>query len=109
MQARPAGALATSVHRSSRASRRLTPRPPTRPFIAHGFREPRNSSVEQGELMNQVKAWAASSATSPLAATTIPRRAPVATDVEIEILFCGICHSDLHMVRNEWSAALPTV
>ena len=59
--------------------------------------------------MNEAKAWAAASATSPLAPTTIPRREPRETDVQIDILFCGICHSDLHMVRNEWSAALPTV
>jgi alcohol dehydrogenase (NADP+) len=45
---------------------------------------------------------------SPLAPTTIPRRDPGEHDVKIEILFCGICHSDLHQVRNEWSA-MPTV
>jgi alcohol dehydrogenase (NADP+) len=59
--------------------------------------------------MKHARAWAAASATSPLAPTTIPRREPGETDLQIEILFCGICHSDLHMVRNEWSAALPTV
>jgi uncharacterized zinc-type alcohol dehydrogenase-like protein len=53
--------------------------------------------------MNNVKAYAATSAKSPLAPTTIPRRDPAGTDVRIEILFCGICHSDLHSVRNEWS------
>jgi uncharacterized zinc-type alcohol dehydrogenase-like protein len=54
------------------------------------------------------KAYSAASATSPLAPTTIPRREPTENDVRIEILFTGICHSDLHMVRNEWSA-VPTV
>ena len=49
------------------------------------------------------KAYSAASATSPLASTTIPRRDPTEHDVQIEILFCGICHSDLHQVRNEWS------
>ena len=58
--------------------------------------------------MNTTKAYSAASATSPLAPTTIPRRAPTDRDVEIEILYCGICHSDLHQVRNEWSA-MPTV
>jgi uncharacterized zinc-type alcohol dehydrogenase-like protein len=58
--------------------------------------------------MNTAKAYAASSPTSPLAQASIPRRTPTDRDVEIEILFCGICHSDLHQVRNEWSA-LPTV
>ena len=48
-------------------------------------------------------------ATSPLAFTTIPRRKPTEHDVQIEILFCGICHSDLHSVRNEWSEFMPTV
>jgi uncharacterized zinc-type alcohol dehydrogenase-like protein len=44
-----------------------------------------------------------------LAHTTIPRRDPTEHDVQIEILFCGICHSDLHSVRNEWSEFMPTV
>jgi uncharacterized zinc-type alcohol dehydrogenase-like protein len=55
------------------------------------------------------KAYSAASATSPLASTTIPRRGPTEHDVQIEILFCGICHSDLHQVRNEWSGVMPTV
>jgi uncharacterized zinc-type alcohol dehydrogenase-like protein len=55
------------------------------------------------------KAYSAASATLPLASTTIARRDPTETDVQIEILFCGICHSDLHMVRNEWSSVMPTV
>jgi uncharacterized zinc-type alcohol dehydrogenase-like protein len=62
------------------------------------------------ELRGQykAKAYAAASAKSPLAPTTIPRRDPGEHDVQIEILFCGICHSDLHQVRNEWSA-MPTL
>ena len=59
--------------------------------------------------MYNSKAFSAASATSPLAATTIARRDPTDTDVCIEILFCGICHSDLHQVRNEWSGVMPTV
>ena len=55
------------------------------------------------------KAYSAASATSPLASTTIPRRGPTEHDVQMEILFCGICHSDLHQVRNEWSGFMPTV
>ena len=46
--------------------------------------------------MYKAKAYSAASATSPLAATTIPRRDTTERDVQIEILFCGICHSDLH-------------
>ena len=59
--------------------------------------------------MHNSKAYSAASATSPLASTTIPRREPTEHDVQIEILFCGICHSDLHSVRNEWSEFMPTV
>jgi uncharacterized zinc-type alcohol dehydrogenase-like protein len=55
------------------------------------------------------KAYSAASETSPLASTTIPRRDPTERDVQIDILFCGICHSDLHSVRNEWSEFMPTV
>jgi len=48
------------------------------------------------------KAFAAPGATAPLAAATIERRQPGATDVQIQILYCGVCHSDLHFARNEW-------
>jgi uncharacterized zinc-type alcohol dehydrogenase-like protein len=46
--------------------------------------------------MFKTKAYSAGSAISPLASSTIPRREPTEHDVQIEILFCGICHSDLH-------------
>ena len=59
--------------------------------------------------MYKTKAYAALSAASPLAPHTIERREPTPTDVRIEILFCGVCHSDLHLVRDEWSAAMPAV
>jgi uncharacterized zinc-type alcohol dehydrogenase-like protein len=59
--------------------------------------------------MYKAKAYSAGSATSPLASTTITRRDPTEHDVQIDILFCGICHSDLHQVRNEWSGVMPTV
>lgn len=59
--------------------------------------------------MYHTKAYSAVSATSPLAPTKINRRDPLERDVQIEILFCGICHSDLHSVRNEWSSIMPTV
>jgi len=59
--------------------------------------------------MYNAKAYSAASATAPLAETSIPRRAATPRDVQIEILFCGICHSDLHTVRNEWSSVMPTV
>ncbi len=59
--------------------------------------------------MFKAKAYAAGSATSPLASTTISRRDPTDSDVQIEILFCGICHSDLHYSRDEWHDVMPTV
>jgi uncharacterized zinc-type alcohol dehydrogenase-like protein len=59
--------------------------------------------------MFNAKAYSAASATSRLASTSIPRRDPAGHDVQIEVLFCGICHSDLHSVRNEWSEFMPTV
>jgi alcohol dehydrogenase (NADP+) len=59
--------------------------------------------------MYKSKAYSVASAKSPFASTSIPRRDPAETDVQIEILFCGICHSDLHQARNEWSGVMPTV
>ena len=59
--------------------------------------------------MYKAKAYSVASATSPFASTTIVRRDPSEHDVQIEILFCGICHSDLHQARNEWSGFMPTV
>lgn len=59
--------------------------------------------------MYNTKAYSTTSATSPLSSTKIQRRNPTEHDVQIEILFCGICHSDLHSVRNEWSSIMSTV
>ncbi len=59
--------------------------------------------------MYKAKAYSVSSATSPFASATIARRDPTEHDVQIEILFCGICHSDLHQARDEWSGMMPTV
>ncbi len=56
-----------------------------------------------------IKAFGAQSATSPLAPLSIQRRAPLSHDVQIEILYCGVCHSDLHTVRNEWEANTATL
>ena len=52
--------------------------------------------------MTPTKAYAAQSAATPLAPFSIERREPAPTDVQIEILFCGVCHSDLHIARGEW-------
>lgn len=59
--------------------------------------------------MHKTKAFAAASPTAALAATNIPRRDVTERDVRIEILFCGVCHSDLHTVRDEWRENNPTV
>jgi alcohol dehydrogenase (NADP+) len=64
------------------------------------------SSQSRGQY--ESRAYSAADPKSQLVPTTIPRRDPGDGDVQIEILFCGICHSDLHQVRNEWSA-MPTV
>jgi len=49
-----------------------------------------------------VKAFSAAGAKTPLAPAVISRREPTGNDVKIQILYCGVCHSDLHFVRNEW-------
>ena len=59
--------------------------------------------------MYESKAYSAGSPTSSLSLTRIPRRETTERDVQMEILFCGICHSDLHQVRNEWRSVMPTV
>lgn len=54
-------------------------------------------------MSHSVLAYGAQSATTPLAPLTIERRTPGGRDVAIDILFCGVCHSDLHTVRGEWA------
>ena len=53
-------------------------------------------------MIKSVNAYAAASATAPLALHPITRRLPRPDDVEIDILYCGVCHSDLHTARNDW-------
>ncbi|MGO1165492.1 MAG: NAD(P)-dependent alcohol dehydrogenase [Janibacter sp.] len=55
--------------------------------------------------MRTVKAWAATSATAPLSATTIERRDVGENDILIEIAYAGVCHSDIHTARSEWGPA----
>jgi len=59
--------------------------------------------------MFKAKAYSMASATSPFLPDSIPRRDPTERDVHLEILFCGICHSDLHYARDEWHSVFPTV
>jgi uncharacterized zinc-type alcohol dehydrogenase-like protein len=58
--------------------------------------------------MFQAKAFSAAGAKDPLVPDTIQRRDTTDRDVRIEILFCGVCHSDLHTVRDEWNSIMPT-
>jgi len=62
--------------------------------------------AERAVKGKSVAAWAALSAQSPLAPLRITRRDPAADDVAIDILYCGVCHSDLHSVKNEWGVSL---
>ncbi len=54
----------------------------------------------------RVPAYAAPTAKAPLSPFIIPRREPGPQDVQIEILYCGVCHSDIHQARDEWGGAL---
>ncbi|SRR5579871_24387 len=56
--------------------------------------------------MSNTKAFAAQSATTPLAPFGFDRREVGAHDVQIEILYCGVCHSDIHQVKNEWGNSI---
>lgn len=56
--------------------------------------------------MSATNAYAAQNATTPLAPFTIERREPGPEEVSIEILYCGVCHSDIHQVRDEWGGSI---
>jgi uncharacterized zinc-type alcohol dehydrogenase-like protein len=56
--------------------------------------------------MIKTRGYAAQNATSPLTPFTFDRREPGPHDVQIEILYCGICHTDLHQARNEWGGSI---
>lgn len=56
--------------------------------------------------MSKVPAYAAPSAKAPLGPFTVERREPGPHDVVIDVLFCGICHSDIHQARDEWGGAI---
>ena len=53
-----------------------------------------------------IKAYGTQAAEAPLDQLDIKRRKPTAHDVQIEILYCGVCHSDLHTARNEWKGTI---
>lgn len=56
--------------------------------------------------MTSVKAYSVQNPTATFSPQTIERRTPQCQDVEIEILYCGICHSDIHTARNEWPGTI---
>jgi uncharacterized zinc-type alcohol dehydrogenase-like protein len=66
------------------------------------------SSTATATTTHDTKAYAAASTTAKLAPHTVRRRAPRPSDVELDVLFCGVCHSDLHQVRDEWHNTMPT-
>jgi len=94
------------VHQTTKKSARL----PAAPIPTDRRREaPANPSLRlefaarpENPDSRATKAYGVQSATAPLAPLAIPRRAVGARDVLIEILYCGVCHSDLHTARNEW-------
>ncbi len=86
-------------NRGDRATLTFFPAPAAAITIPFPMSKPRAYSV---------KAYSTASATSPFGPDTIQRREPTERDVQIEILFCGVCHSDLHYARNEWSSVMPT-
>ena len=53
-----------------------------------------------------IRGFAAQSATTALAPHTFVRRDPRPTDVVVDILYCGVCHSDIHQARNEWGNSI---
>jgi uncharacterized zinc-type alcohol dehydrogenase-like protein len=64
------------------------------------------AKIEEVEEMLQIPAYGAPSAKAPLAPFFIERRKPGPHDVLIEILYCGVCHSDIHQARGEWGAGV---
>jgi uncharacterized zinc-type alcohol dehydrogenase-like protein len=69
-------------------------------------REQLHEKVERAPktpLVNSIRAFGTNGAKDRLGAMTIKRRKPRSQDVHIEILYCGVCHSDLHTARNEWA------
>jgi hypothetical protein len=66
------------------------------------YRKRKIEYKEGVDYMFTTKGYAAHSALEPLKPFSFERREPTPTDVQIEILFCGVCHLDLHIARNEW-------
>ena len=71
--------------------------------------QPTKPDPAQASKAFPARSFAAASANAMLAPHTIQRRLPGPLDVQIDILYCGVCHSDLHQARDEWKSAVPTV
>ena len=56
--------------------------------------------------MSEIRGYAVQSPTSPLAPFTFSRREPGERDVQIEITYCGVCHSDIHQARDDWGGSI---
>lgn len=65
-----------------------------------------NIAAPESKTMIATKGYAAQNAQSPLAPFSFERRVPGSQDVHFQILFCGVCHSDIHQVRNEWGGSI---
>jgi alcohol dehydrogenase (NADP+) len=63
-------------------------------------------TVVESKTTLKTPAYAAKSAKSPLAPFSVERRSPLPHDVLIDILYCGVCHSDIHQVRDEWGGSI---
>src|SRR4029453_10880581 len=63
-------------------------------------------STTRKQTGTETRGFAAQSATTPLEPFSFERRTPGPRDVQIEILYCGVCHSDLHTARNEWRGTI---
>jgi uncharacterized zinc-type alcohol dehydrogenase-like protein len=102
------GLLRLGVERLARSGRFREIRRQALTFVGAA---PRSSDARSGQASSksgsrtspmQAHAYAAQSAKTPLAPFSFERREPRPNDVAIDILFCGVCHSDLHTVRGEW-------
>jgi uncharacterized zinc-type alcohol dehydrogenase-like protein len=67
------------------------------------------TKTDEAATTYEARAFAAPGARSGLGPATIRRRDPRPRDVRLDVLFCGVCHSDLHQARNEWQSVMPTV
>jgi uncharacterized zinc-type alcohol dehydrogenase-like protein len=85
-----------------------TQRKPSRPSKAKQSTEKAKPGAHAKAIMPKrlTPAFAAQTPDSPLAPFQIQRRTPRPQDVQIEILYCGVCHSDIHMARNEWKQTI---